>query len=236
MISTIFKGLYLFIKDIIKGNNANFFPNGVHCFVGLPGTGKTLTMTHYINKYKQLYPKAIIVTNYGYIYQDLALNHWRDLINLDNGTDGIIFVIDEIQNTFFSKNWKDFPMDMIPMLTQNRKKAKMILCSTQSYAFMVMDIRRLCNYVIECKNYFGRIFFCRYFHAIAYDEFMDNSLKRRLFIQREWFVGTDELFSMYDTLRIVESMNNDFNSKYAEMSNNNRRMLQNNIKLDVKPA
>ncbi len=87
------------------------------------GSGKTMGIVEQLERIKVAYPKAIICTNIHYIKQDLPLTDWRQLLELRNGTDGVVFVIDEIQNEYDNSKWKDFPERLV-VCNNTTKKAK----------------------------------------------------------------------------------------------------------------
>lgn len=62
-----------------------------------------------LERIKKDYPKCLICTNIWYKKQDIPLVDWRQLLDIRNGTDGVVFVIDEIQNEYDNSKWKDFP-------------------------------------------------------------------------------------------------------------------------------
>ena len=84
-----------------------FDPDGVIVFTGSQGSGKTLSAVRYIDNLCKLYPKAILVSNCGlhlpnYHGEILPYSGIPDLSRLDNGIEGIICFIDEIQTEFSS--------------------------------------------------------------------------------------------------------------------------------------
>lgn len=92
---------------LINGRTFNLF--GVTIFCGRQGSGKTMGIVEELERIRQVFPKAIICTNIHYTHQDIALVDWRQLLETRNGTDGVVFVIDEIQNEYDNSKWKDFP-------------------------------------------------------------------------------------------------------------------------------
>lgn len=85
------------------------------------GSGKTIGIVEQLERIRQAYPKAIICTNIHYLKQDLPLTDWRQLLELRNGTDGVVFVIDEIQNEYDNSKWKDFPERLIVCYNSTKK-------------------------------------------------------------------------------------------------------------------
>lgn len=73
------------------------------------GSGKTIGIIEELERIKEIYPSCLICTNIHYTKQDMPLIDWRQLLEIRNGTDGVVFVIDEIQNEYDNSKWKDFP-------------------------------------------------------------------------------------------------------------------------------
>ncbi len=73
------------------------------------GSGKTIGIVEELERIKQNFPNCIICTNIHYLKQDLPLTDWRQLLEIRNGTNGVVFVIDEVQNEYDNTKWKDFP-------------------------------------------------------------------------------------------------------------------------------
>ena len=48
--------------------------------------------------------------------------------SIKNGINGVIVVMDELQNWFSSNDSKNFPPEMLSVITQNRKNRRMVLC------------------------------------------------------------------------------------------------------------
>ena len=84
-------------------------------------------------------------------------------------------ILDEIQNTFESSNWKSFPVKLLTEITQCRKKQLMIMGSAQVYSRVSKQFRELSQYVVQCKNWgkTDRLFINRFFHAVDYDLFLE---------------------------------------------------------------
>ena len=71
---------------------------GVTCYCGRQGSGKTIGVVEELERIKKQFPNCIICTNINYLKQDLPLTSWLQLLYLRNGKDGVVFVIDEVQN------------------------------------------------------------------------------------------------------------------------------------------
>ena len=110
-----------------KDNPYYFDPDGVIVFTGSQGSGKTLSAVRYIDNLCKLYPKAILVSNCGlhlpnYHGDILPYSGIPDLSRLDNGTDGIICFIDEIQTEFSSLESAKLHPSTLSLISMQRKR------------------------------------------------------------------------------------------------------------------
>ena len=139
------------IMLIINGKTFNLY--GVTIFCGRQGGGKTIGIINELEYIKSKYPECLILTNIGYKRQDYPLVSWRQLLETRNGTKGVVFVIDEIQNQYNQNSWKDFPEEILSVITQQRKQRIKIFLSSQVYQNVVIQLRRQCYDVVECKTF-----------------------------------------------------------------------------------
>lgn len=210
------RALSLVIADILSGKKRRKF--GIYQFVALPGEGKTMSMVAHMERYRldmQECKKVqgidyIIATNFGYRNQDYYINHWTDIIKISKKCYQLhipcVIAIDEIHITFDSSDWKDFPPEMLALLSFNRKFALQFLCSSQIYERIPKKVRDIANFTVICKNigHFDRLFRCYYFEKNDYESQFDGKRKRAKFIKE--FVSDDKFYSLYDTLAQVERM------------------------------
>ena len=120
--------VYWWIQDI-KNRDPNVFNiYGLRLYCGRQGSGKTMGIVHDLEEYRRRFPKVKIYTNFGYRAQTASLSSLNDLINpeLLNGTDGVIFAIDEIQNEFSSSASRDFPESLLSQITPQRKATSLL--------------------------------------------------------------------------------------------------------------
>lgn len=203
---------YWKFKDI-KNFDRNYFKEyGLRMFCGRQGGGKTVGMVWILEQWKKKYPKLKIYTNIDFALQDGKVSSWEDLLNseLRNGTDGVVFAIDELQNEFSSAAWKDFPETILSEITQQRKQRMCILATSQVFTRVAKQLREQCYQVIECKT-----FFCRWTRLKAYDADDYNSIidsndpAKKFKLHKVWkasFIQTDLLRSLFDTYAKVERM------------------------------
>ena len=181
---------------------------GLTLYCGRQGAGKTIAIVEYLERMKVKYPKCMIVTNFFYSGQDKAMESWRDLLELRNGTDGIIFAIDEIHLDWNSNDWKDFPENLLTEVCQQRKQRIKIVASSQVYTRVVKQLREQAFDVVESRTLLGRWTFQRCFDAEDYNSVIDSVDKKNK-MHRKWrrsFIQTDAIRQLYDTYRKIESM------------------------------
>jgi len=191
-------------------------PYGVKAFVGLGGSGKTLSMCEYLDNAPKIYKGVKIYTNFNYINQDGQLDNWRQLLDITSNN-GVIFAIDEIQVTFERKGWANFPTELLNLLTQNRKKSVQFIFSTQDFDVAVIDVRRMTQEVVFCSCLAGRWVFQKAYYATQYRK---NIESMRTPPKKAWsrnFVATNKLFHSYDTYKIIESLRKEIVQKDKNM-------------------
>ena len=198
----LLKFIYLKTKDIFKRKKK--LPFGIIAYVGGVGEGKTLSIVERLENTKKLYKNVDvkIYTNFGYVNQDEEIKSIEDIINAD---DNSIIAIDEVHTLFGSREWKEFPISMLSLITQNRKHSKQLLFTSQDFALMDVSLRRLCNYIVECKILSGRWVFQKAFRPNDYKP-IENEFRPRHRAWRYSFIATDEMFDLYDTFKIIESI------------------------------
>lgn len=191
--------------------NGKFFkPYGLTVFVGRQGDGKTISMVECLDRLKLEYPECIIVTNFNYIKQDLAFTDWRQFLEVRNDTKGVIFAIDELQNEYNCNNWKDFPEELLSVVTMQRKQRIKILATTQVFTRVVKQLREQCYEVVECKTFFGRWTRQKCFDADDYNSLIDNyDPKKKFKTRKKWrysFIQSNYIRNLFDSYAVVESI------------------------------
>lgn len=185
---------------------------GLKCFSGRQGSGKTVGMIAFAEILRLKYPKLIICTNFDYIHADVRLNSLYDLYRIKNGTDGVLFLLDELQNEFSNKASKDFPEEALSLITQQRKQRICICGTSQVFSRLAKPLREQCFEVIQCKTSFGRLTRLRCYDAYDYNTALNKTdfLEAVRKLKTKWkytFVQSDDLRSLYDTYSVVERLN-----------------------------
>lgn len=192
------------VKDYLERDPDYFKEYGVHVISGMQGCGKTSTAVYFLLWLKMQYPKLKIKTNLQYKYEDAPINDWRNVIASENGIYGEVDFIDELQNWFCSNQSKDFPVEMLTELTQQRKQRKMILATSQVFTRVAKPIREQTYFLYQPITLFGCLTIVPKFRVdIKADSGNPDKKKLRgLF----FFVHNEELRESFDTYHKIERM------------------------------
>lgn len=180
-----------------------FKPFGLWLICGKQGCGKTMLLTYLLRKYRYIYPRLRVKTNYGYMYEDGAITHWRDLIESNNDIYGEIDVIDEIHSWFSSLQSKDFPPEMLSEVSQQRKQRKLIVGTAQVFTRCAKPIREQTYKVFEPHTFFGCLTVVR--ELIPQLDDAGNLIKYHV-VRFFFFVHDDELRNSYDTFKRIQNL------------------------------
>lgn len=183
---------------------------GIYQFVALPGEGKTLSMVMHIERERKRHSNLKVFTNFGYVNESGSINHWSDIIRFSKECmkhkTPCIIAMDEIHITFDSTEWKNFPAEMLALLSFNRKFRTQFLCTSQIYERIPKKIRDIANYTVLCKNVLrlDRLFRNYYFNTNDYEATFSGEKKKAEFIRS--YIASDYDYALYDTLKQVDRM------------------------------
>ena len=198
--------IYDFLMLLINGRTFSLY--GVTCYCGRQGSGKTIGVVEELERIKKIYPECIICTNINYLKQDLPLTSWLQLLYLRNGEKGVVFVIDEIQNN--GLDWSKFPETLLQVVTMQRKQKIKIYLTSQVYKNVVIQLRRQCFDVVECKTFLGRWTRHKCYDAEEYNNIIDIATpEKKMRLQKKWkysFVQSNYLRNLYDTNQVVDTL------------------------------
>ena len=199
--------LYYLPKQMVAdyfAHDPEFFRyQGCIVFTGRQGYGKTIAMAEQALRWRKEYPKAKCITNFALRDESAKLNDWRLLVGYKNGIQGVIACIDEMQNWFSSNQSKNFPPEMLEVITQNRKNRRVIMGTAQSFNRLAKPIREQATEVRKCYTFFG----CLTFVHRVYPE-LDSNGDVDSWKHHGWyyFVHNVELRESYDTWKVIESL------------------------------
>jgi hypothetical protein len=192
-----------YVDDLFNMKPDFFRPQGLIIFTGRQGNGKTSALMQYAIDLLDTYPKAKCLSNTRFAYQDVSLRHWKQLVDYKNAHMGVIVIMDELQNWFGSNQSRNFPPEMLSVITQNRKNRRVILGTAQNFYLLAKPIRSQCTEVRQCVTLAGVLTIVTRREPIC-DE--SGDVKEMKFRGMYFFVHSDRLRNSYDTYSIVESL------------------------------
>ena len=223
IIKTIILLPYLLYRSIRDKKDRGIHLYGIYGYFGLPGKGKTMAMCNELKKLRKLYGNNIyIMTNFCYNDEDFSFTSWKDL--LKEYDKPLVCAWDEVQNEFNSRDFKTFPISLLTLLTQVRKKNGIqILYTSQRWHFVDKNFRSLSFGCYECSTIFGCFTMTRLFDPVDYDNLCsvsDYDKRRRIHpIKTDSFLQTDELRNCYDSYKMLESAKS---KEYMDREESNR--------------
>lgn len=200
---------WLLVDFLERDKHAGEFREyGFTFYVGPQGSGKTTGMVDYLNRMKLIYPDCVIVTNFHYDKADYIMKDWRDIINVRNGTAGVIFAIDEIHSEYSAASWKDVPESLLSEISQQRKQRVKIVATAQYFGRIAKPLREQAFSVVTCECWAGRMVTCREYDAVQYAAMLESmTLQKKLRPMRKYrFISSDELRGCFDTYEKIERM------------------------------
>ena len=197
-----------------KADPTFFEPDGIWVFCGAQGSGKTLSAIQTLKTMVERYPFARVFSNMeinGLPVEVEPFVRYEQLQEVDNGTQGVIFFIDEIHLLWNSLESKEIPFSEMASFCQMRKARRCILGTTQVYGRVAKPIREQLKYVINCRNIGG--FFqindvCDPANSIE----IEGQISPDVVKVQCWF-HKPELYQMYETLGIIKRIDRDKSNK-----------------------
>lgn len=193
--------------DWRKDHPHEFTVNGILVFSGRQGNGKTLTAVKYIKDILKDYPKCIVVSNIDIKgvncikYTGLA-----DLLNIDNGENGIILFFDEISNQFNSVTSKDIDPEWFTIINMQRKRHLHIVGTCPILSRVGKAFREQFDIICLCQQWLGGfIQFNEYYQnncfALQDGEDIQNGLKHYKY---QFYFVDPKHYQNYDSFEVVK--------------------------------
>lgn len=202
IITLLPKLIWLSIIDLIKWLKHPTLPkkNGVWCYVGLYGNGKTLSMVTEAYRLKNKF-KYNVYSNCAVTFQDGTIERWQDLLSVPPHS---VILLDELPNLLDNYAFKSMPDNLFSLLSQNRKIDIRIMATAQVFDDSVKKFRTLTRYVVECKH-FGRLYINAFYNQKEYAR--GDSVKKAS--SRQYFVAQDFMYNLYNTLEFIKKLKDD---------------------------
>lgn len=192
-------------RDFFQRNPDSMNIHGLFMFCGPQGSGKTISALYFIRNMLQKFPLIKVRTNISVNFQHGQITHWQDIINVHNGEIGQIDFLDEMQNWFCSNESKNFPLDMLQEITQERKRHKVIIGTSQVFTRSAKPLREQTIYLCEPHTIANCFTLCLIFKPVLKD---DGTLLKKKFYRMFCFVHDDDLRNCYNTYERVERLAN----------------------------
>lgn len=191
--------------DHFKDNPSYFYPDGIWVFTGPQGSGKTLSAVQCAYNMVIRYPKARVISNmevHGFPCEVERFEDYSQIYEEDNGTDGLIFLLDEMHVLWNSLESKNVPPGEMAAFCQMRKARRIVIGTSQVYGRIAKPIREQLKYVILCHN-FASVFQWNEVCDPSYEnEQNGHIMPERLFVS--WYFHSPEMYMRYETLAKVE--------------------------------
>lgn len=224
------------LVDILVGRERRTF--GIYQFIALPGEGKTMSMVAHMERFRKEKTEKgkvqgkdyVIATNFHYVHQDYSIEHWTDIVKVAKSSYDLhipcLIAMDEIHITFDSTDYKDFPAEMLSVLSFCRKYSMQFLCSAQIYERIPKKIRDIANFTVVCKNigHLDRLFRDYYYEKNSYEKDIAGALstengkgifskKKKMYSYFKDFCADNKMYALYDTKEQVDRMVKDAKSE-----------------------
>lgn len=198
-------GLYKSLKyksDFRRQHPEYFDPEGLMIFCGPQGSGKTLSAVQYCKKILEQYPACKFVTNVAIegipdTIEVIEYDGLDSLMNISNGFEGVLYLIDEIHLEFNSLESKNISIEEMTEFAQQRKQRKHIVGTSQVYMRLAKPLREQIRDVVLCKNWFGLIQHNKLIDGTTATE--ENGKLECEVVGNFWWFHRPELYSCYDT-------------------------------------
>lgn len=206
---------FLFKRRQAKENPDRMECDGILCFCGEQGSGKTLSAVNYVYNLCRRYPKAKVCTNLLLTWDlDNDIVPYfspEQMLALDNGDSGIIFLLDEMHIEFNSLESKGMDVHIFELVSQQRKSRKHIVGTSQVFGRLAKPFREQFKYAVCCDNFMGLIFRQQIFKAtnVSSGEDITTKLVPRAV---KFYIPCSADFNRYDTRQIIRRIrDNGFN-------------------------
>lgn len=182
--------------------------NGTIAFCGAQGSGKTLSAVLYVKKLVELFPDTIVCTNIDLPFLDgrfLQFRDVHDLCDLDNDSDGIVYLLDEMHILFNSLGSKNVDSSIFELVSQQRKQRKLIIGTTQVFGRLAKPFREQFKLAIICKKVFPHTFMQAAYKAETLCSEQNDDLKPSMMpLCRRFYTATIQDYSLYDTSQLIK--------------------------------
>lgn len=152
------------------------------------------------------YPNILIVSNISIFgLPCIPFTGFEDFEKYNNGKDGIVFVIDEIDKLYNSLESKNMPISHMVVWSQNRKNRRVILGTSQRFTRCAKGLREQATWNYECKRpLLNLLYYYKVYDGAEYD---DNGKYQGEEPNYHFYIPQVSCMRMYNTLEVVKRDN-----------------------------
>lgn len=185
----------------------------IYAYVGLPGTGKTLSMIHAIAPRVKAGVRVYTNTPFeirGSKNQPIYLPN-KELLLMFQKERNATFLIDEGHIVFRAYSWGKIDYSFLDKFGQGRKLNLDLFLTAQRFTHILARLRELTNYVIVCKRVIQKppVFRNIWYDPEIYDkkQAFDTPMEKKYILKRAFVLPWEvkKVYKMYDTNFIIES-------------------------------
>ena len=121
------------------------------------------------------------------------------LKDIENGEEGVLYLMDEIHLEFNSLESKNIPIEVMVEISQQRKQRKHIVGTSQVYMRMAKPLREQIKNVVICRNFFK----CLQWNRLIDGETTHEENGKLAFDTQKYifWIHSPSLYKMYDTYK-----------------------------------
>lgn len=197
------KGLNAAVAErLYSGKKNDFCYNGIWIFSGSQGAGKTLLLMECVKKIHDEFPEALIVSNISVFgVPCIPYTGIEDFDKYNNGSKGIVFIIDEIHTLFSSLESAKMPVSTLTVWSQNRKNRRVILGTSQRFTRVAKGLREQCTYNYECRSFLSGII--NRYRVLLGEDYDDQGVYIGDRKRYSFYIPHVSVMRMYDTHECV---------------------------------
>lgn len=128
---------------------------------------------------------------------------------LNNGFEGVLYLIDEIHLEFNSLESKNIPIEIMVEVSQQRKQRKHIVGTSQVFMRLAKPLREQIDTVVICKNYLSCIQYNTVINGKTATE--DNGKLQADIIRKFFWFHKPSLYNCYDTYAKMKRYRKEWN-------------------------
>lgn len=215
--------VYKFNRAYRKAHPDEMQVSGLLTFCGPQGEGKTLSAVNYLKQLIEFYPKSILVTNTEIKglpedYRVVMFKNLNELIKyfeiINNGEYGVIYFVDEIQVLFNALLKRGMNVEVLEVISQQRKQRKHIVGTAQVFMKIDKVFREQMKNVVICSKKLGCIQWNKLIDGQTLTEEggkVKFDIKKRIF----WF-HQPKMYGSYDTYSIISAYREEFKNSVID--------------------